>query len=94
MAEVYQRKNILEKEEKLVFDSEVMRKTSQEISEIEKRIERLEYNLDNKIGLENPQLKEISELELRKDKLMEESEKSSLEITDNLVSLNLIQLYG
>ena len=78
----------------MVFDSEVMRKTSQEISEIEKRIERLEYNLGNKIGLENPQLKEISELELRKNKLMEESEKSTLEITDNLVSLNLIQLYG
>lgn len=94
IGEVFQRRNTLEVEEKLVFDSEVMRKTTQEVSEIEKRIERLEYNLDNNIGLANPQLKEISELELRKQKLLEESSKSSLEITDNLVSLNLVELYG
>ena len=92
--ESYLRKSKLEENERLIFDSDVHRKLSQEVAEIDRRVERIQYNLENHIGLENPQLKEISDLEKRKKKLLEESADSYLEISDELVSLNFIKIYG
>lgn len=94
MTEVYDRRLQLEKEEKLVFDSDNYRKNSQEVAEIVKRIERLEFNIEENIGLEKPQLKEISDLQLAREKLIKESKNAIIHISDKIVSLNLVQIYG
>src|SRR5690606_18539559 len=74
--EVFKRKSSLEENEKLIFESEVQRKLTQEIAEIERRIKRIEYNLENNIGLENPQISEVNDLEDKKKILLQQSEKS------------------
>jgi hypothetical protein len=87
-------KDILERNEKLKFDSELTRKTNQEIIDIDKRIDRLELNIVEGKGIEKIQLAEISELNERKRKLIKLNSESTIGIKSKLVSLNFIYLYG
>ncbi len=91
---VLNEKDILEQSEKLKFDSELARKTKQEISDIDNRIERLEKNISEKKGIENIQKAEITELEKRKEKLEKLNQESKISVTSKLISLNFIYLYG
>lgn len=91
---VLNEKDILEQSEKLKFDSELARKTKQEISDIDNRIERLEKNISEKKGIENIQKAEIAELEKRKEKLEKLNQESKISVKSKLISLNFIYLYG
>ena len=91
---VLSEKEVLEQNEKLKFDSELMRKTNQEISDIDKRIERLEINIDEKRGIENIQNAEIEELKKRKEKLKTSNDQSNISVKSKLISLNFIYIYG
>lgn len=83
----------LEKNEKLKFDSELARKTSQEISDIDKQIERREIYISEKKGIENILKAEIKELEKRKENLELLSINASISIENKLTSLNFVYLY-
>lgn len=87
-------KSKLEEEEKLKFNSEIQRKKSQEKANLEKRIDRIQYNLDNGIGLPGPQRSEIKSLEEKIENFEVESKKSTISVSDSLISINLIQIYG
>ena len=91
---VLNEKDTLEQNEKLKFESELTRKTSQEISDIEKRIDRLEINISEKRGIENIQKAEIEDLKKRKEKLKTLNKESKLTVKSKLISLNYIYLYG
>jgi superfamily II DNA or RNA helicase len=91
---VLKEKDVLEENERLKFDSELARKTKQEISDIDKRIERLEKNISENKGIENIQKAEIAELEKRKEKLEKLNQESKISVKSKLISLNFIYLYG
>lgn len=87
-------KDTLEQNEKLKFDSELARKTNQEISDIGKRIERLERNIVEKRGIEIIQKSEIEQLKKKEDKLKTLNNQSNISVKSKLISLNFIYLYG
>jgi len=91
---VLKSKDILEENEKLKFESELTRKTTQEITDINKRIERLEKNINEKIGIENILKAEILDLEKRKNKLQLLYNESKISVNSRLISLNYIYIYG
>lgn len=91
---VLNEKDVLEENERLKFDSELARKTKQEISDIDNRIERLEKNISEKKGIENIQKAEITELEKRKEKLEKLNQESKISVKSKLISLNFIYFYG
>lgn len=87
-------KEDLEQNEKLKFESELARKTNQEIADIEKRIDRLKQNIDEGRGIENIQKAEIVDLQLKKEKLESLNKASKISVASKLISLNFIYLYG
>ena len=91
---VLKSKDILEENEKLKFESELTRKTNQEITDINKRIERLEKNIIEKRGIENILKAEILDLEKRKNKLQISYNESKISVKSRLISLNYIYIYG
>ena len=91
---VLKSKDTLEENEKLKFESELTRKTTQEITDVNKRIERLEKNIIEKRGIENILKAEISELEKRKNKLQLSYNESKISVKSRLISLNYIYIYG
>lgn len=93
-SQILNEKDELELNEKLKFESELDRKTKQEISDIDKRIERLNLNIFEGRGIENIQKSEISDLENKKYRLENLHNQSKLSVNSKLVSLNFIYLYG
>lgn len=91
---ILQEKDELEFNEKLKFDSELDRKTMQEVSDIDKRIERLELNILEGKGIENIERAKIADLEKRKEKLENLNKASNISVDSKLISLNFIYLYG
>lgn len=87
-------KERLNRNERLKFESELDRKTKQEIEYIDKRIERIENNINDGIGIKNILKAEILELEKKKEKLEKQSKDSNIKISSRLISLNFIYLYG
>lgn len=87
-------KDSIEQIEKLKFDSELNRKTDQEISDIDKRIKRLKKNIVEGRGIEVILKAEIKELENKKVKLKELNKQSKISVNSKLVSLNFIYIYG
>ena len=97
---------ILEENEKLKFDSELARKTKQEIYDIDKKIvketERLEKEklratllTENKSrNLVGAITSTINELIKRKEKLEKLNQESKISVTSKLISLNFVYLYG
>jgi superfamily II DNA or RNA helicase len=99
-------KDILEENERLKFDSELARKTKQEIYDIDKKIEKESERLE-KEKLRAGQLTEnrsrnlvgaiasnIDELSKRKKELEKLNQESKISVKSKLVSLNFIYLYG
>lgn len=99
-------KDILEQNEKLKFDSELARKTKQEIFDIDKKLlkehERLEKeklrafqltenNSRNLIGAISSIIDELNKKKLRLEKLNQESK---ISVKSKLISLNYIYFYG
>lgn len=84
----------LEREEKIKFESELQRRLLQENFDILKRIEHLEYNIKNNIGIERILKSEIKELEKRKENLRIQNIESSVNVNSKLISLNFISIYG
>ena len=103
---VLNEKDILEENEKLKFDSELARKTKQEIYDIDKKIvketERLEKEklratllTENKSrNLVGAITSTINELIKRKEKLEKLNQESKISVTSKLISLNFVYLYG
>jgi superfamily II DNA or RNA helicase len=103
---VLNEKDLLEQTEKLKFDSELARKTKQEIYDIEKKInketERLEnekLRLEQLIEKKNRNLvgaiaSNIEEFKKRKEKLEKLNQESKISVKSKLISLNFIYLYG
>lgn len=91
---VLNEKEILEEKERLKFESELARKTKQEISDIDNRIKRLEDYIAQKKGIENIQKSEIEELKKKKDKLITLNEQSKITVKSKLISLNFVYLHG
>lgn len=87
-------KDILEENERLKFESELARKTKQEIEDIDKQIERRKTYIIEKKGIENILKSEIEELEKRKEKLEMLNQESKISVKSKLISLNFIYLYG
>ncbi|QAR30821.1 DEAD/DEAH box helicase [Ornithobacterium rhinotracheale] len=87
-------KNDLMKKEKLKFDSEVERKTNQEISYKENRINILEDQIHKNIGLANVLRAQINDLNKQIEQLKQIEGNSNLLIKDKLISLNLVYIYG
>ena len=99
-------KDILEKNERLKFDSELARKTKQEIGDINKKIEketeRLEKEKFRAIQLTENKSRNlvgaitstIEELKKRKEKLEKLNQESKISVKSKLISLNFIYLYG
>ncbi|MEI7581650.1 helicase-related protein [Runella sp.] len=103
---VLNEKDILEQNEKLKFDSELARKTKQEIYDIDKKISKETQRLENE-KLRAIQLTEnksrnlvgaitstIEELRKRKEKLEKLNQESKISVKSKLISLNFIYLYG
>ncbi len=103
---VLNEKDILEENEKLKFDSELARKTKQEIYDIDKKIVKETERLE-KEKLRTTQLTEnksrnlvgaitstIKELIKRKEKLEKLNQESKISVTSKLISLNFVYLYG
>lgn len=99
-------KDILEQNEKLKFDSELARRTKQEILDIEKKINREAERLE-KEKLRVIQLTEnksrnlvgaitstLEELRKRKEKFEKLNQESKIVVKSKLISLNFIYLYG
>lgn len=91
---VLKEKDELEKNEKIKFDSELTRKTNQEISDIEKRIKRIERNIDEKKGIEYILKAEMEDLKKKKEKLNILNEKSNITVKSKLLSLNFVYIHG
>jgi len=91
---VLNEKDTFEQNEILKFDSELIRKTSQEILDIDKRIDRLEKNIEEKKGIETIQRAEIEDLKKRKDKLITLNKQSNISVKSKLISLNFVYLYA
>ena len=99
-------KDILEKNERLKFDSELERKTKQEIGDINKKIEketeRLEKEKFRAIQLTENKSRNlvgaitstIEKLKKRKEKLEKLNQESKISVKSKLISLNFIYLYG
>jgi superfamily II DNA or RNA helicase len=99
-------KDTLEKNERLKFDSELARKTKQEIYDINKKIvketERLEKEKLRVIQLTENKSRNlvgaitstIEELNKRKEKLEKLNQESKISVKSKLISLNFIYLYG
>lgn len=98
-------KDILEENESLKFESELARKTKQEIYDIEKKVERETERLE-KENLRAGQLTEkksrnlvgaitskIDELRKRKEKLEKLNQESKISVKSKLISLNFVYLY-
>lgn len=99
-------KDTFEENEKLKFDSELARKTKQELYDLDKKI------LKEKERLEKEQLRTllrnekkgrnlisaitatIEELRKRREKLEKSNQESKISITSKLISLNFVYLYG
>ncbi len=103
---VMNQKDILEHNEKLKFDSELARKTKQEIYDIDKKIIKETERLD-KEKLRIFQLTEnknrnlvsaitsiIEELRKRKEKLEKLNQESKISVKSKLISLNFVYIYG
>lgn len=103
---VLKEKDTLEENERLKFDSELARKTKQEIYDIDKKIEKETERLE-KEKLRAEQLTEsksrnlvgaisskIDELNKRKKQFERSNQESKIAINSKLVSLNFIYLYG
>lgn len=103
---VLNEKDILEDNERLKFDSELARKTKQEIYDIDKKIVKETERLE-KEKLRATQLTEnksrnlvgaitstINELIKRKEKLEKLNQESKISVTSKLISLNFVYLYG
>lgn len=103
---VLNEKDILEQNEKLKFDSELARKTKQEIYDIDKKIsketERLEKEKLRAIQLTENKSRNlvgaisstIEDLRKRKEKLEKLNQESKISVKSKLISLNFIYLYG
>lgn len=103
---VLNEKDVLEENERLKFESELTRKTKQEIYDIDKRIlketERLEKEklratqlTENKSrNLVGAITSTINELIKRKEKLEKLNQESKISVTSKLISLNFVYLYG
>jgi superfamily II DNA or RNA helicase len=99
-------KDILELNEKLKFDSELARKTKQEVYDIDKKIskeiERLEKEkfrasqlTENKSrNLIGAITSTIEDLRKRKEKLVKLNQESKISVNSKLISLNFVYLYG
>lgn len=87
-------KDVLKQNEELKFKSELDRKTKQEIEYIDKQIERREIYIQEGKGIENILKAEILDLEKKKEKLEKLNNTSGIEISNRLISLNFIYLYG
>ncbi len=91
---VLKERELLEHNERLKFESELNRKTKQETDYLDKRIARLEENIEQEKGLEAIQKTEIKELKDKREKLLKLNKESKLKIKSKLITLNLIYLYG
>ena len=103
---VMNQKDILEQNEKLKFDSELARKTKQEIYDIDKKIakenERLEKEKLRTIQLTENKSRNlvsaitstIEELRKRKEKLEKLNQESKISVKSKLISLNFVYIYG
>ena len=103
---VLQEKDVLEQNERLKFESELARKTKQEIYDIDKKIikenERLEREKLRAERLTEKKSRNlvsaitstIEELKKRKDKLERLNQESKISVKSKLISLNFIYLYG
>lgn len=103
---VLNEKDVLEENERLKFESELARKTKQEIYDIDKKIVKETERLE-KEKLRATQLTEnksrnlvgaitstINELIKRKEKLEKLNQESKISVTSKLISLNFVYLYG
>lgn len=103
---VLNEKDVLEENERLKFESELARKTNQEIYDIDKKIVKETERLE-KEKLRATQLTEnksrnlvgaitstINELIKRKEKLEKLNQESKISVTSKLISLNFVYLYG
>ena len=96
----------LEQNEKMKFDSEVSRKTKQEIFDIDRKIlketERLQREKNRAQGLIENQKRNfvgaitanIQELQKKKEKLLQLNQQSEITVKSKLISLNFIYLNG
>jgi hypothetical protein len=103
---VLNEKDILEENEKLKFDSELARKTKQEIYDIDKKInkesERLEKEKLRAIQLTEHKSRNlvgaitstIQDLLKRKEKFEKLNKESKISVKSKLISLNFIYVYG
>lgn len=91
---IVEEKYNLEKNEKMKFNSDLSRKVNQEVSDIQKRIQRLEYNIANRIGIEAVQKSEIEALKLKEIESYEILSNSKILISSKLISLNYVYVYG
>ena len=87
-------KEDLRKYEEAKFISELTRKIKRELFDIEKRIERITFAINEGRGIETVYRKNLSDLEVRKNEILEKTQNSKLEINSKLISLNFIFLYG
>ncbi len=84
----------LEQNERLKFNSELNRKTSQEISDLDKRISRLQKNIEEQKGIENILNAEIKDLIKRREKINMLNKQSNISVKSKLISLNFVYIYG
>ncbi|MBL0337517.1 MAG: hypothetical protein IPP73_20025 [Chitinophagaceae bacterium] len=90
--EIRKRQDVINEDETIRYISSVRRRTEQEVSYINTRISRMERFLTQGKGIEAILKKEILDLNRRKEQLLDSQEKASLEVSNNIVSVNLIQV--
>ncbi len=86
-------RNDFEKTEKLKFDSELQRRTAQELLDLEKQIENRQIYIVEGKGIESILKSEIVELENRRDLLLDSTKNSRFSVKSRLISLNFVFVY-
>lgn len=89
---VLSEQNLIRDDEKIKFSSSVRRRAEQEITYLEKRILRVEKNLNENRGIEPILKKEIFNLKEKINQIQLAQQKTSIEVNHSIISINLIQI--
>lgn len=92
MSKIMKMENEVRRDEEVKFLSNINRRTKQEINYVNSRINRLQSQIDQGKGIKQILLAKIHSLEQKEMNLLKNQKSSKIEVTNSLISTNLIQI--
>jgi len=89
---VLSEQNLVRDDEKIKFISSIRRRAEQEITYLEKRVQRVEKNLNENRGIEPILKKEILNLKEKISQIQTSQQSAKIEVNHTIMSVNLIQV--